>query len=212
MILVGQYSSPFVRRVAVSLRVLGFPYEHDTRSVFRDFDSMRQTNPVGRIPSLVLDDGEVLIDSAAILDWLDETVGTARALVPRGGSERRRALRLIALATGAIDKTVACAYERIVRPEQWRWQEWIARGRKQAEGGIMALAAEPWPATTALDQAQITTACMIRYAKLADPELLPGGRYPSLESLSQRCEDRPEFQATCPPDLPYPRGLPPTSR
>jgi glutathione S-transferase len=212
MILVGQYSSPFVRRVAVSLRVLGFPYEHDTRSVFRDFDSMRQTNPVGRIPSLILDDGEVLIDSAAILDWLDETVGPARALVPRAGPERRRALRLIALATGASDKTITCAYERIVRPEQWRWQEWIARCRKQAEGAIIALAAEPWPTTAALDQAQITTACMIRYAKLADPALLPGDRYPSLESLSQRCEDRPEFQATCPPDLPYPRGLPPTSR
>jgi len=212
MILVGQYSSPFVRRVAVTLRVLGFPYEHDTRSVFRDFDSMRRTNPVGRIPSLVLDDGEVLIDSAAILDWLDETVGAARALIPRSGAERRRTLRLIALATGAVDKTVACAYERIIRPEQWRWPEWIARCRKQAEGGIVALAAEPWPTTAVLDQAQITAACMIRYVQLADPELLPLGRYPSLDSLSRRCEDRPEFQATCPPDLPYPRGLPPAPR
>jgi len=212
MILVGQYSSPIVWRVAVSLRVLGYPYEHDTRSVFRDFDSMKHTNPVGRIPSLVLDDGEVLIDSAAILDWLDETVGPARALIPWAGFERRRVLRPIALATGAADKTVTCAYERIVRPEQWRWQEWMARCRKQAEGGIMALAAEPWSATVGLDQAQITTACMIRYVQLADPELLPRGRYPSLDSLSQRCEDRPEFQATCPPDLPYPRGLPPTSR
>src|SRR5262245_26823016 len=102
MILVGQYSSPFVRRVAVSLRVLGFPYEHDPRSVFRDFDSMGRANPVGRIPSLVLDDGEVLIDSVAILDWLDETVGPVRALIPRAGSQRRRALHLIALATGTI--------------------------------------------------------------------------------------------------------------
>src|SRR5207248_9318726 len=66
MILVGQYDSPFVRRVAVSLRLLGFAYEHDTRSVFGDFDSMRRTNPLGRIPSLVLEDGEVLIDSVAI--------------------------------------------------------------------------------------------------------------------------------------------------
>src|SRR5262252_5669963 len=173
MILVGQYDSPFVRRVAVSLRVLGFDYEHDTRSVFGDFDSMRQTNPLARIPSLVFDDGEVLIDSAAILDWLDETVGPDRALVPRAGSERRRALRLIALAAGAADKTVTCAYERIVRPERCRWPEWIVRCRKQAEGGIIALAAEAWPATAALDQAQITTACMIRYVKLADPELLP---------------------------------------
>ena len=83
MILVGQYDSPFVRRVAVSLRVLGFDYEHDTRSVFGDFEAMRQVNPLGRIPSLVLDGGEVLIDSAAILDWLDETVGPDRALLPR---------------------------------------------------------------------------------------------------------------------------------
>ncbi len=74
MILVGQYDSPYVRRVAVSLRVLGFDYEHDRRSVFGDFESMRQTNPLARIPSLVFEDGEVLIDSAAILDWLDETV------------------------------------------------------------------------------------------------------------------------------------------
>jgi glutathione S-transferase len=91
MILVGQYDSPYVRRVAVSLRLLGFGYEHDTRSVFADFDALRQVNPVGRIPSLVLDDGEVLIDSAAILDWLDRAVGPERALLPHDGPARRRA-------------------------------------------------------------------------------------------------------------------------
>src|SRR5207248_8039653 len=79
MILVGQYDSPYVRRVAVSLRLLGFSYEHDTRSVFGDFDSMLRTTPLGRIPSLILPGGETLIDSAAILDWLDETVGPGRA-------------------------------------------------------------------------------------------------------------------------------------
>ena len=124
MVLVGQYDSPFVRRVAVSLRLLGFEYAHDTRSVFGDFDAMRQVNPLGRIPSLVLDDGEVLIDSAAILDWLDQSVGPARALVPPAGPERGRALRLIALATGAIDKVGAAAYERLLRPAALRWPEW----------------------------------------------------------------------------------------
>src|SRR5579864_5561457 len=104
---VGQYDSPFVRRVAVSLRVLGLAYRHDTRSVFADFDAMRSVNPLGRIPSLVLDDGETLIDSAAILDWLDQSVGPARALVPAAGAARRHALRRIALATGAIDKVGA---------------------------------------------------------------------------------------------------------
>jgi glutathione S-transferase len=146
MILVGQYDSPYVRRVAVSLRVLGFDYEHDTRSVFADFDAMRQVNPIGRIPSLVLDGGEVLIDSASILDWLDQTVGPERALAPPGGAERRRAFRLIALATGAIDKAGAAAYERIIRPSAFRWPEWIDRCVTQATSAIGALAAEPWPA------------------------------------------------------------------
>jgi glutathione S-transferase len=206
MILVGQYDSPFVRRVAVSLRVLGFAYEHDTRSVFGDFDSMRTTNPLGRIPSLVLDGGEVLIDSAAILDWLDQTVGPARALLAPAGPERRIQLRRIALATGAVDKAGAAAYERIIRPPSVRWPEWTARCRTQAEGAIAALAAESWPGDARLDQAQITTACMLRYVQIADPELAPPGRYPALDALSERCEARPEFQATNPAELVYPQG------
>jgi glutathione S-transferase len=206
MILVGQYDSPYVRRVGISLRVLGFAYEHDTRSVFGDFDSMRQTNPIGRIPSLVLDDGEVLIDSGAILDWLDQAVGPARALVPPAGLERRRALHRIALAAGAIDKAGAATYERVIRPAAYRWPDWIARCRTQAAGAIAALAAEPWPTDAALDQAQITTACMIRYVQMADPELMPLGHCPALEALSQRCEARAEFTATYPADVVYPRS------
>jgi glutathione S-transferase len=204
MILVGQYDSPFVRRVAVSLRVLGFSYEHDTRSVFADFDAMRRVNPLGRIPSLVLDSGEVLIDSGAILDHLDETVGAARALTPREGERRRRVLRLIALATGAVDKVGAAAYERLIRPAGSRWPEWIERCRTQGTGAIATLAAEPWPAAAPLDQAQITTACMLRYVRMADPELLPPGRYPTLDALAERCEARSEFKATFPAEYAVP--------
>jgi glutathione S-transferase len=153
MLLVGQYASPFVRRVPVSLRVLGFDYEHDTRSVYADFDAMRRINPLGRIPSLVLDDGEVIIDSAAILDWLDQSVGPDRALVPVAARERRSMLRRVALATGAIDKAGAAAHGRLVRPSAHIWAEWIERCRMQAAGAIEALAAEPWP-TPRLDVAR----------------------------------------------------------
>ena len=206
MILVGQYDSPFVRRVAVSLRVQGFAYEHDKRSVFGDFDSMRKTNPLGRIPSLVLDDGQVLIDSAAILDWLDQKVGPARALVPPAGPARQRALRLIAFATGVVDKIGAAAYERIIRPSAYRWPEWIERCRTQGVGAIAALAAEPWPAGAPLDQAAITTACAIRYVRLVDAEQMPPGRYLALDALSAHCEARPEFRATYPADYVVPKG------
>lgn len=206
MRLVGQYDSPFVRRVAVSLRVLGLGYEHDTRSVFADFEAMRRVNPLGRIPSLVLDDGEILIDSSAILDWLDEFVGPAHALLPPSGPARRQALRRIALATGAIEKAGAVVYENLIRPAAYRWPDWIARCRTQATGAVEALAAEPWPPDGPFDQAQITTACMIRWARVADPEFLPAGRYPALDALSERCEAREEFKATFPADYSVPRS------
>jgi len=206
MILIGQYDSPFVRRVAVSLRVLGFEYQHDTRSVFGDFDAMRRLNPLGRIPSLVLDDGEILIDSAAILDWLDQSVGPERALIPPTGPERRQVLRRMALATGVIDKAGAATYERLIRPSAYRWPEWIERCRTQATGGVEALAAESWPTAGRLDQAQITTACMIRYVRMTDPDLIPTGQYPALDALSDRCEARPEFQATNPTEYAVPRN------
>lgn len=196
MILVGQYDSPYVRRVAISLRVLGLGYQHDTRSVFGDFDSMRQTNPLGRIPSLILDEGEVLIDSNAILDWIDQSVGPARALVPPAGPERMRVLKLMALATGTLDKIGSANYERLIRPSQYRWPEWIERCLIQSKGALAALAAEKWPATDKLDQAQITTGCMLHYVRMTDPDSLPPGRYPTLDALHARLEARPEFQAT----------------
>jgi glutathione S-transferase len=206
MILVGQYDSPYVRRVAVSLRVLGHDYRHDKRSVFGDFASMLTTNPLGRIPSLILDDGTVLVDSNAILDWLDETAGPARALVPGRGLERRRALQRIALATGIIDKAGAVAYERIIRPAAYRWPDWIARLETQAGGAIAALAAMEWPAAAPLDQARITTACVWRYLRMSVPNLVPAGRYPALEALSERCEALPEFKATYPTEYAVPRA------
>jgi glutathione S-transferase len=154
---------------------------------------------------LVLDDGEVLIDSAAILDWLDQTVGPERALIPPAGPERRRALRLIALATGAIDKVGAAAYERLVRPASLCWPAWMERCRTQGAGAIAALAAEPWPKRARLEQTKITAACTIRYVHMADPDLLPPGRFPTLDALSARCEALPAFQATWPAEYALPK-------
>lgn len=204
MTLVGQYDSPYTRRVAVSLGLLGFDFERDERSVFADFDSMRTTNPLGRVPSLILSDGTTLIDSGAILDWLEQQVGPERALLPPSGPARQEALQRIALATGTIDKVMGGAYERFVRPERYRWPDWIARCRTQAEGGLRALAAQSWPVDAPLRQDWITTACMIRYVRLADPDLLPAGRHPILDAVADRCEALPAFKATWPADYVVP--------
>ena len=194
MILVGQYDSPFTRRIAISLSALGISFAHDTRSVFADFDSMRTTNPLGRIPSLILDDGTALIESSAILDWIDQKVGPERALIPLSGPARQKALQTIALATGAVEKIGAAAYERMLRPAQYRWPEWIARCRLQGAGALPVLDGLDWSGR--LDQAQISTACLVAYIRMADPALMPRDRYPALESLADRCESLPAFAAT----------------
>jgi glutathione S-transferase len=174
--------------------------------VFGDFDSMRTVNPLGRIPSLVLEDGEVLVDSAAILDYLDQLVGPERALLPASGQARRRALQVSALAAGAVEKFGAVAYEQIIRPARYRWPEWIDRCTTQGLGGLAALERLDWRAGGRLDQPRITTACLVNYVKLTNPVLMPAGAYPRLTALWRECEQLPEFLATQVKDYAVPHG------
>lgn len=201
MILVGQYDSPYVRRVAIALDLLGLPFERDTRSVFADAEAMRRINPLGRIPSLVLDDGEVLIDSAAILDHIDEMVGPSRALVPPSGAARRQALQVIALASGAVDKAGAVVYERALRPADKIHQPWLDRCAQQLASALQALdgmSPSGWFLGSRLMQADIMLGVMLFYLKHRAFDMFPPGRYPALERFSDRCEHEPAFQKTRP--------------
>jgi glutathione S-transferase len=200
MQLVGHYDSPFVRRVGVSLHVLGFPFERQLLSVFSNAEAMRAYNPLGRVPALVLGDGECLIDSAAILDHLDESVGRERALLPADGKARRDALQKIALATGIGDKAIAITYERR-KPAAKIDEAWIARCRGQQEGALTELErrfAGGKPDAGRLMQPEITVAAILGYLRLRQPETLPAGRYPALEALSTWAEAQPAFKACLP--------------
>jgi glutathione S-transferase len=198
--LIGHYDSPFVRRVGVSLHVLGIPFERQLLSVFSNAEEMRAFNPLVRVPALVRDDGECLIDSAAILDYLDETVGPQRALMPAGGKARRDALQKIVLATGVSDKAIAVTYERR-KPAAKIDETWIARCRGQQEGALAELDrrfAGGRADEGRLMQPEITVAAMLGYLRLRQPETLPSGRYPALEALSARAEAHPAFKACLP--------------
>jgi glutathione S-transferase len=200
--LIGHYDSPFVRRVGISLHLLGIPFERDLLSVFSDAEAMRAYNPLVRVPVLVLDDGEYLIDSAAILDHIDETVGPERALLPPGGGARRDALQTMALATGISDKAIAVTYER--RKSAGKVDEtWIARCTGQQAGALAALerrfAGTP-SAAARLMQPEITVATVLGYMRLRQPEMLAAGRYSALGALSARVEAHPAF-AACRPSI-----------
>jgi glutathione S-transferase len=200
MILIGMFDSPFVRRVAITMILLAIPFEHRNWSVGKDFDLIRKFNPLGRVPTLVLDDGEALIESAAILDYLDDFVGPARALLPPAGRERREALRAMSIAVGAAEKGVLQIYESVFRPEEKRHEPWVDRCRVQMHGALAELErlaagrGDRWLVGERMTQADITAGCVFTF--LCDA--LGAGTaaaYPGLAGLTERCERLPEFRA-----------------
>lgn len=166
MLLIGMFDSPFVRRVAVSLNYLGIEFEHANWSVGKDHAQIRRYSPLGRVPAVVLEDGEVLTESAAILDHFDSVVGPERALVPTNGAARRQVLQLMALAIGAAEKGRELINERIARPPEKRHEPWVERCRSQMHGALSEIErrygprASGWLVGEHLTQADITLTCV----------------------------------------------------
>lgn len=200
MKLIGMFDSPFVRRVAVTMQLTGSPYEHLNWSVGKDFERIRALSPIGRVPALVLDDGEVLIDSSAILDYVDERAGAHRLLASEG-AQRRRALQLMAIATGAADKGVAQLYERAFRPSEKVHAPWLERcavqvasGLSELERAASAVNEDAWLLGPSITQADITVACAMTF--LDDAGLVAKEAFPALRKLTQRVEQLPAMAET----------------
>jgi len=199
MILIGQFDSPFVRRVAVAMRLYGLDYDHRPWSVFGDAEKIAALNPLRRVPTLVTDDGEALLESSAILDWLDDLAGADKALIARTGLDRRRALKVCALATGLADKAVSLVYERAIH--QRSTPVWIERCRAQIGGVLDVLEADraartgDWWFGDRIGHADIAVACVLRFVSEAHPDVLDPKAWPALAAHAARCEALPVFQA-----------------
>jgi glutathione S-transferase len=199
VILIGQYDSPFVRRVAVTLRLYDLAYEHRPWSVWGDAEKIAEHNPLRRVPTLLLDDGVALLDTNSILDALDERVGPARALLPDSGPVRREGLRLAALSTGLADKGVSLLYETLFHPTPSA--KWSARCASQIEDTLALLEKELAGRSTryflgeTLSHPDVAFACAFRFVREAHPERVDTARYSTLAALSDDCEGLPAFQA-----------------
>ena len=199
MILVGMPDSPYVRRVAVSLKLMGVAFEHQQVSVFRHYDRFRAINPVVKAPSLVCDDGTVLMDSTLILDHVESIVPPDRRLMPHGIDERREALRLIGIAMAACEKCVAIVYEKQQRAVvDDKWMRRVAEQANAAFGELepVAGAARPWLQGERFNAADVAVACAWRFSQYYDAAEIPAARYPHLVAISDRAEARPEFAST----------------
>lgn len=198
MILIGQYNSSFVRRVGIALRLYNLPFEYRPWSVFSDGDRVQSVNPLMRVPALILDDGDVLVDSPSMLDYLDGLMPEDQRLFPTREPERRSAIRIAALATGMADKGVSLFYElRLHEKPAVGWTE-------RLRGQILATAAALEEARgdresvdfwgDRIGHSDIAVACAWRHVREAHPGLLDEALYPKLAAFCSRLESRPVFR------------------
>ena len=200
MQLIGRYLSPFVRRTAVVLNLLDMPFEQRGLSTADDADEIAKMNPVVRVPSLVLDDGETLIDSNAIIDHLLEIGDQQHSLLPASGADRRAVLRLAYIGHGVMEKGVASAYERGRRPKELVYDEWVKMVDGQVDGGLAALndaaAGGGFLHGDNLTLADVNAVVAYDFVAIAVGYLLKEDPYPALAALAQRCGEMPAFAKT----------------
>lgn len=202
MRLIGRYASPFVRRVAVTMQYQGIPYDHHSVMPFGEGkDEVRSFNPLGRVPVLVPDQGDPIIDSASILDFLDEVAGPEKALVPASGIGRQRVLSRLSVANGTMDKLVSVLYERHFRPEEKWHKPWIDACDRQISDGFVWLDRQfdsAWQVGERLTQADITLAVFWSFATGKRPGFLGRMDCPNIRRMTANLEATGAFQAVQP--------------
>jgi glutathione S-transferase len=203
MHLIGMLDSPYVRRVAISLRLLELPFEHRAVSVFTTFEQFQRINPVVKAPSLVCDDGEVLMDSTLILEYAEALSAPRKSLMPSSIAARQHALRAIGLALAACDKTVQYVYETNLRPVEKQHQPWLDRVRGQLLAAYGALEVEvrrgtPDASKTGITQAGVTSAVSWSFGQMMLPEIVLAAEHPALRAFSAHAEELEAFVAAPP--------------
>jgi glutathione S-transferase len=200
MQLIGYMDSPFVRRVAVSAQFLDLPYEHRELSIFRDFEEFRAINPLVKVPTLICDDGQVLVDSTLIIDYLEHIAG--KSLMPATDSDLIRALNIIGTSTVAMEKVAQLIYETRQRPEEVQYEPWIERLQTQLTGALDLMEesvgdGSSWLFGADVSQADLTAAIGWRFVQHILSDRIPADAYKGLAAFSARAEILPEFRA-CP--------------
>jgi glutathione S-transferase len=178
MKLIGQYDSPFTRRVGITMTLYGLAFEHSTWSVFGNADELAAVNPLIRVPTLMLESGEALIETAAIIDYLDSLVEPEKRLSSQTQPERYRTQQVVSLASGVSDMAVRLFYEQ--RLHDTPSPAYVARLTRQLEQTLTVLE-NHLPTKGPMTQADIAITCMYRHLSECHPKIATVGRYPAIE-------------------------------
>jgi glutathione S-transferase len=193
-------ASPFARKVRIVTRELGLTgrvEEVNTAvSPVTPNADLAASNPLVKIPALILDDGTTLYDSRVICEYLDSVAGGK--LIPAAGAARWNALRLQALTDGILDAAVITRYEVAVRPEALRWSDWIAGQRRKIDGGVEQLARDAASFGERFGIGEIGAACVLGYLDFRFPEIDWRARHPGLKAWFAVASQRASIKETIP--------------
>lgn len=193
MKLVGMLDSPYVRRVAISLDLYGVDFVHEPLSVFRTFNEFAQINPVVKAPTLVLDDGTVLMDSSLILEYLESLAPADRKLLPQQPAALAKDLHVLGLALAACEKSVQIVYEHNLRAAEKLHAPWLERvtGQLLAAYGLLD---KQLGDSEALTQASITAAVAWSFSQFTVASVVKADAFPNLQRHAERLEQHPAFK------------------
>ncbi|MGO3439541.1 glutathione S-transferase [Serratia liquefaciens] len=198
MQLIGMLDSPYVRRVAICLKLLEIEFEHQAISVFSGFDRFKAINPVVKAPTLVLADGQILMDSSLILEYAAGIAPFGRALLPNQGAARLNALQLNGLALVACEKTVQIVYEQQLRPQEKQHQPWLDRVQGQLQAAYAELEKQlPQSALSPfMGSAEVSVAVAWGFTQLMLPGQISDQQHPTLAAFAAQAEQHPAFIST----------------
>lgn len=192
MRLIGMLDSPYVRRVAISLDVLGVAFDHEAVSVFSTFEKFKSINPVVKAPSLVCDDGTVLMDSSLILQFVEAAKTNGESLWSKDTVQLQHEFRAVSLAMAACEKAVQCVYELHLRPMAAQYEPWLERVKGQLIAALSLLEIEvanrQKDFERAVNQECITIAVVWQFIQSMLPDVVEKNDYIKVMTLSERME------------------------
>jgi len=200
MKLIGSHASPYVRKVRIVMAEKKLDYELVIEDVWAADTRIAQSNPLGKVPCLVMEDGGAMFDSRVIVEYLD-TLTPVGKLIPPNGRERAEVKCWEALADGVLDAAVAIRLER-KRPEVQQSKEWIKRQMDKVQAGLKAMSTglkdTPFCTGTHYTLADVAVGCALGWLSFRFPEIEWRGEYSNLAKLFDKLSERPSFRDTVP--------------
>ena len=202
MKLIGSVASPYVRKVRIVMAEKKLDYDFVLDDVWSAESVVQQSNPLGKVPCLVMEDGGAMFDSSVIAEYLD-TLTPVGKLLPASSSRERAAVKCWeALAGGVLDAAVLVRLERTQRAPEQQSAAWIERQMGKVHAGLKAMSAglgeTPFCAGNHFTLADIAVGCALGWLAFRFPEIDWRGEYPNLAKLYDKLAERPSFQETVP--------------